>query len=102
MLIPSIIPSALHFHDHVGRVTKGTDVDDVASQKSYPATNGNPKMADATTIQHDETQSTHHDNSPLTTGVNDYSFRKKRNSNAALNNQSSHGEGISIMLQNMN
>jgi hypothetical protein len=31
MLIPSIIPSALHFHDQVGRVTKGTDVDDVAS-----------------------------------------------------------------------
>jgi hypothetical protein len=77
-------------------------VDDVISQKSYPAANGNLKMVDATTMQHDETQSTHHDNSPLTTGINEYSFRKKRNSSIALNNQSSHGDGITIILHNMN
>ncbi len=55
MLIPSIIPSALHLPDQVAKGTKGTEVDDMVSQKSYPAANGNLKMIDATTMQHDET-----------------------------------------------
>ena len=50
MLIPSIIPSALHVPDQIAKGTKGTEVDDAMSQKSYPAANANLKMVDATTM----------------------------------------------------
>ena len=85
MLIPSVIPSAIHYAEGgaVIKGSKGSDVDDINSIKNYPVIQ---KMIDATTMLHDETQSTHHDNSPLGSRVNDYSFRKKRNNSIALNN----------------
>ena len=50
MLIPSIIPSALHQPENFQAIkgTKATENDENISQKSYPATNS--KMVDATTI----------------------------------------------------
>jgi hypothetical protein len=101
MLIPSVIPSAIHLADSNVPIkgTRGSEIDDINSMKSYPALQ---KMVDATTMQQDETQSTHQDNSPLTTGINDYSFKKKRNNSIAFNNQSSQGDGITILLHNMN
>ena len=75
MLIPSIIPSALHQPDGlIIKGTRGSDLDDVNSIRSYPAVSvNNHKMVDAA-MQQDDTQSTHNYNrSPAASGINDHS-----------------------------